>query len=457
MIHHRAAKEVRRFDIFKLIITLLLLFILFLVVMCQPRPPVAPEDDNLQTAATAETPSESEPTGGSEPTEESEATAGSEATEESEAALESEPEVELTAPTLDSPTVGDTLTSGEELTFSGTGTPDSEVEVVIDGESADTITVDDEGAWSSSITFDAAGEYEVSLNALDAEGNVAATSEPITLAVEAPAVELATPTLDSPSGEEVLTSGEELTFSGTGTPDSEVEVVIDGESAEATTVDDEGAWSSSITFDEAGEYEVSLNALDPEGKVAASSEPVTLAVGSPAVELATPTLDSPSGDEVLTSGEELTFSGTGTPDSEVEVVIDGESADTTTVDDEGAWSSSLTFDEAGEYEVNLNALDTEGNVAATSDPIQLTVEAPAFVGHVCQENYVVEVDDWLSKLADKYWQDIFLYPAIVSATNQKQEVDDTFATIDNPDLIEPGWKLCIVDADTAVELSKAEN
>jgi carbonic anhydrase len=75
---------------------------------------------------------------------------------------------------------------------------------------------------------------------------------------------------------------------------------------------------------------------------------------------------------------------------------------------------------------------------------------------VCAEEYVVVVDDWLSKLADKYFSDLQLYPAIVTATNQKHAADNTFALIENPDVIEPGWKLCIVEATAAADMAHAE-
>lgn len=65
---------------------------------------------------------------------------------------------------------------------------------------------------------------------------------------------------------------------------------------------------------------------------------------------------------------------------------------------------------------------------------------------VCAVEYTVEEGDWLSKLADQFFDDILQYPTIVEATNQKNSSDDSFARIDDPDLIEPGWKLCIVDA-----------
>ncbi len=57
------------------------------------------------------------------------------------------------------------------------------------------------------------------------------------------------------------------------------------------------------------------------------------------------------------------------------------------------------------------------------------------------EEYVVQADDWLSKIAEKEYGDLLAYPAIVEATNAKAAEDDSFAVIDNPDLIEVGQKL----------------
>jgi len=59
------------------------------------------------------------------------------------------------------------------------------------------------------------------------------------------------------------------------------------------------------------------------------------------------------------------------------------------------------------------------------------------------EEYVVQANDWLSKLALKYYGDMFAYDQIVIATNAKAADDDSFAVIDNPDAIEVGQKLWI--------------
>jgi rhamnose transport system substrate-binding protein len=70
----------------------------------------------------------------------------------------------------------------------------------------------------------------------------------------------------------------------------------------------------------------------------------------------------------------------------------------------------------------------------------------------CDEDYLVQADDWLSKLADKYYGDVLAYWAIFDATNK---AGGDYTTIDNPDLIEIGWKLCIPSAADAEKLLEA--
>jgi sn-glycerol 3-phosphate transport system substrate-binding protein len=74
----------------------------------------------------------------------------------------------------------------------------------------------------------------------------------------------------------------------------------------------------------------------------------------------------------------------------------------------------------------------------------------------CEFDVVVQADDWLSKISDKYYGDFFIYPAIVEATNQQHALDASYALIDNPDIIEPGWKLCIPTSTDAQALVGAE-
>jgi len=82
-------------------------------------------------------------------------------------------------------------------------------------------------------------------------------------------------------------------------------------------------------------------------------------------------------------------------------------------------------------------------LAAGTTPV---FAAPSPQEMACEQTYSVQADDWLSKLADKFYGDIQTYPAIVSATNAIAQTDSEYATIDNPDLIEIGWVLCIPSA-----------
>ncbi len=61
----------------------------------------------------------------------------------------------------------------------------------------------------------------------------------------------------------------------------------------------------------------------------------------------------------------------------------------------------------------------------------------------CEADVVVQADDWLSKIAEKFYGDVLAYQAIADATNAKAATDSSYATIEDVDLIEPGWKLCI--------------
>jgi ABC-type transport system substrate-binding protein len=65
------------------------------------------------------------------------------------------------------------------------------------------------------------------------------------------------------------------------------------------------------------------------------------------------------------------------------------------------------------------------------------------------ESYTVQKDDSLWLVAEKYLGNGAAYPAIVDATNKKAVEDATFATIINPSVIQPGWKLWIPSTEEA--------
>jgi hypothetical protein len=68
----------------------------------------------------------------------------------------------------------------------------------------------------------------------------------------------------------------------------------------------------------------------------------------------------------------------------------------------------------------------------------------------CEHTYVVQPGDWLAKIAARYYDNPLAYPIIVFATNSRAPYGDGYAVISDPNRIEPGWKLCIPDAETAM-------
>jgi hypothetical protein len=76
---------------------------------------------------------------------------------------------------------------------------------------------------------------------------------------------------------------------------------------------------------------------------------------------------------------------------------------------------------------------------------------------VCESDVVVQADDWLSKIADKVFGDVLAFPAIVDATNAMAATDDSYATIADPNVIEPGWKLCIPSGGEAMAMMEVSS
>ena len=59
------------------------------------------------------------------------------------------------------------------------------------------------------------------------------------------------------------------------------------------------------------------------------------------------------------------------------------------------------------------------------------------------QEYIIQADDWLSKIAEKTYGDPLAFPIIVEATNNKAAEDNSFAIITNPDIIEIGQKVWV--------------
>jgi nucleoid-associated protein YgaU len=152
----------------------------------------------------------------------------------------------------------------------------------------------------------------------------------------------------------------------------------------------------------------------------------------------------------LAAGE-VELSGTGEPGSELEIVADGQVVGITTIGSDGSWQTTIELPDAGEYEVQVRTVDESGASLAETQPATLQIgEAGAETAATGDQSqtptgqaYIVQADDWLSKIADKFYGDMFAYQAIVDATNAKAGEDSSFTLIADPNRIEIGQKLWI--------------
>ncbi len=80
------------------------------------------------------------------------------------------------------------------------------------------------------------------------------------------------------------------------------------------------------------------------------------------------------------------------------------------------------------------------------------VPALAQTDVACESDVIVQADDWLSKIAEKFYGNALAFPAIAEATNAKAAADNSYATIADVNVIEPGWKLCIPSTASAQAL-----
>jgi hypothetical protein len=271
-----------------------------------------------------------------------------------------------TAPTLAAPTVEAIAANAVAgpLTLTGTGAPGSSVQIVIDGQVAGEATVGADGKWSFPTELEA-GEHRLIVNALNAAGQVAASAPQLSFALGAA---LSAPTLDPVAANAVAGP---LTLTGTGTPGSTVQILIEGQVAGEATVGADGKWTFPTTL-AAGNYRIEARALDAAGAAAATSEPLSLSLGAAAGAVTAPTLDAPTGP--LFTGP-LTLTGTGTPNSKVQIVIGGQPAGEATVGADGKWSFDADLPNAGAVPVVVNALDANGQVAASSPSADLDIAA----------------------------------------------------------------------------------
>ena len=270
-------------------------------------------------------------------------------------------------------------TQADSLTVSGTGTPGTQIRLTMNGDARETTTVNDEGLWSLEVPLDALGPYEFQAEALDETQAVAGTSDVQTITrvrlVEEPTLNVAV----------AETTADSVAVTGTGTPNTDLEIMVNRDLAAAVTVDDDGNWATEITLAELGDHLILAQARDHRGNVVGFSD-VAIVTRTRAIDA--PTLEASVAE---TTDAHVDLAGTGTPNSTIQVRLNGRSVGITQVDDEGNWQLPITLAEPGTYRIVAQALDSQGAVAGTSPSVQVirhvVVEAPTLaVTNIDEDN-----------------------------------------------------------------------
>lgn len=335
-------------------------------------------------------------------------------------------EVDTIAPMVQilSPQADEAFTSSPDE-FSGEAEPFAQIDIYLDGEYLGTTTADGDGEWSFELDDPLDdGLYEVVVRATDAAGNQAEVSRGFVVDSTAPVV------ITSPSEGAVVRTAQP-TVSGTAEPDSEVEILIDGDVVAVVTTDDEGTfiWTPDDALPE-GELTVTARRDSPAGD---REDSVTFEIDTSTTAV---TIDQPQ-DGVGINNTRPTFSGSAAPGAEVTIFVNGEAVDTVTADGNGNWS--WTPDDAfeeGEQEITVLADDdqiiTEATIEITIDvtPPQLVVSEPVQDGEVPAEGGQVTGTGEPGAVVEVFIDDELVGTTVIDENGEW--------SVDLPDDLEPG-------------------
>lgn len=349
MIRNRSAEEIRRFDLMKLGVLLLLIVLLFLTWFATRD---SGQPDLLGEA---------------------EATAVAKATAEAAAGgLTREPGA-LPAPTLALPVIAvpaGPLTPGA-LTMSGVAGPGAQVRVLANGQPLGLANAGVDGAWT--LTADLpAGQHALVAQTLDNVGAVVAESAPLTISVgEAPA-----------TGDQTQATFDPLanswTLAGVAAPGAAVAILSGGAALGQTTADAAGAWSLDVAASAVAD-DLVVQSTDAAGVT--TSAPVLLGPRPPAVVAPGQVSSAPDGAALVgVPVGVVVWTGQGAPGTQVEALVDGQDAGVTAVDEGGNWSLPLDLS-PGDHAVQFNSLDAAGVLLAAGQSLAVaagaaTVEGP---------------------------------------------------------------------------------
>ena len=260
----------------------------------------------------------------------------------------------------------------QSITLTGKGAPNSLVAVALNGAEIGIATVDEAGNWSLTTDELEPGSYTATVSAVADGSNerdfVSAQSweiEEPTVAQVVTAVPSITPAppraaelvanaprLDAFSADGQQTSTM-LNWSGTGEPGATVQLLANGVLIDRVTVDDDGMWAFSGQYSlDPGDVALELQMTTDDDQFD-MLEAATVTIPDLRVTTVTPTLTL--GDDA-TAGRPFSLDGTAAPNSDVEILIDGEVLGTVLADEDGQFSYETSLP-SGDYSVTAQTAD----------------------------------------------------------------------------------------------------
>ncbi|MBP5076234.1 Ig-like domain repeat protein, partial [Pseudomonas chlororaphis] len=258
--------------------------------------------------------------------------------------------------------------TNENPTLSGTGIPGETIVIRDNGSEIGSVVIKPDGSWSFTPSPALAeGEHSLTVEAVDAAGNVSSSSEtqPVVIDTAVPDA----PTFNTLPG----ATNENPTLSGTGIPGETIVIRDNGTEIGSVVVQEDGNWSftPSPALSE-GEHSLTVEAVDAAGNVSASEpRPVVIDTAVPDA----PTFNSLPG----ATNQNPTLSGTGIPGETIVIRDNGSEIGSVVIKPDGSWSFTPSPALAeGEHSLTVEAVDAAGNVSSSSEtqPVVIDTAVP---------------------------------------------------------------------------------
>ena len=309
------------------------------------------------------------------------------ASQELSVTVSADPGAKLSVLPVINPPAGGKLSAGGTTALAGTAAPGALIKLFDGGNLVGEATADATGNWQMVVPQLAAGEHTLTAITYGADGEVQASSKPLTVTVSEPEPAAAAgpaavqPKIGWPPDGSAVVSARPL-VAGQSFPRGVVRIYDGATLLGETIADANGYWSfrPSVALT-AGEHVLTAVATSADGLATAKAPPVTITVRSRAVTIpswkpsagAAPTVVTPENGDTIHTVQPL-FAGTAAPNSKVRLYDGDQVMGEAAVDSDGRWTFRPTAPLAeGEHTITVAPLSADGSEGAAKDTVTITI------------------------------------------------------------------------------------